>query len=84
MGVPPNNELFLLLDLLGPSSMFFGSWGVQRSAVVWCRFHGRKQQDLVASHFVTTLILNEYQQSSNSSVSSFQVQDSKTTQNAYC
>jgi hypothetical protein len=34
--------------------------------------------------FVTTLILNEYRQSSNSSVSSFQVQDSKTTQNAYC
>jgi hypothetical protein len=33
---------------------------------------------------VTTLILNEYQQSSNSSVSSFQVKDSKMTQNAYC
>jgi hypothetical protein len=33
---------------------------------------------------VTTLILNEYRQSSNSSVSSFQVQDSKMTQNAYC
>jgi hypothetical protein len=26
----------------------------------WCRFHRRKQQYLVASHFVTTLILNEY------------------------
>jgi hypothetical protein len=34
MGVPPNNEFFLLSDLLGPSSMFFGSQGVQRSAVV--------------------------------------------------
>jgi hypothetical protein len=33
---------------------------------------------------VTTLILNKYHQSSNSSVSGFQVQDSMTTQNAYC
>jgi hypothetical protein len=33
---------------------------------------------------VTTLIPNEYRQSSNSSVSGSQVQDSKTTQNAYC
>jgi hypothetical protein len=34
MGVAPNNEFFLLSDSLGPSSMFFGSRGVQRSAVV--------------------------------------------------
>jgi hypothetical protein len=34
MGVPPNNEFFSLSDLLGPSSTFFGSRGVQRSAVV--------------------------------------------------
>jgi hypothetical protein len=34
MGVPPNNEFFLLSDLLNPSSTFFGSQGVQRSAVV--------------------------------------------------
>jgi hypothetical protein len=33
---------------------------------------------------VMTLILNEYRQSSNSSVLSFKFQDSKTTQNAYC
>jgi hypothetical protein len=33
---------------------------------------------------VTTLILNEYRQSSNLSVSGFQVQDSMMTQNAYC
>jgi hypothetical protein len=33
---------------------------------------------------VTTLIPNEYQQSSNSSVSGSLVQGSKTTQNAYC
>jgi hypothetical protein len=29
-----NNEFFLLSDLLGPSSMFFGLWGVQRLAMV--------------------------------------------------
>jgi hypothetical protein len=34
MGVPPNNEFFLLSDLLGPFSTFFGSQGVQRLAVV--------------------------------------------------
>jgi hypothetical protein len=34
MGVPSNNEFFSLSDSLGPSSMFFGSRGVQRSAVV--------------------------------------------------
>jgi hypothetical protein len=34
MDVPPNNEFFSLSDLLGPSSMFFGSQRVQRSAVV--------------------------------------------------
>jgi hypothetical protein len=34
----------------------------------WCHFHRRKQQNLVALHFVTTLILNKYWQSSNSSV----------------
>jgi hypothetical protein len=34
MGVPLDNEFLSLSDLLGPSSMFFGSWGVQRSAVV--------------------------------------------------
>jgi hypothetical protein len=33
---------------------------------------------------VTTLILNEYQQSSNSSVPVLKFQCSKTTQNAYC
>jgi hypothetical protein len=52
--------------------------------ICWCHFHGRKQQCLVASHFVTTLILNEYRQSSNSSVLGFQVQGSETTQSAYC
>jgi hypothetical protein len=36
-----------------------------------CCFHRRKQQCLVASHFVMTLILNEYRQSSNSSVLAF-------------
>jgi hypothetical protein len=34
MAVPPNNEFSSLSDLLGPFSMFFGSQGVQRSAVV--------------------------------------------------
>jgi hypothetical protein len=34
MGVPPNNKFFSLSDSLGPSSMFFGSRGVQRLAVV--------------------------------------------------
>jgi hypothetical protein len=34
MGVPLNNEFLSLSDLLGPSSMFFGSRGVQRLAVV--------------------------------------------------
>jgi hypothetical protein len=34
MGVPPNNEFFSLLDLLGPSCTFFGLRGVQRLAVV--------------------------------------------------
>jgi hypothetical protein len=34
MGVSPNNEFFLLSDLLGPSSMFFSLRGVQRSAVM--------------------------------------------------
>jgi hypothetical protein len=34
MGVPLNNKFFLLPDLLGPSSTLFGSWRVQRSAVV--------------------------------------------------
>jgi hypothetical protein len=74
MGVPPNNEFFSLSDLLGPSSTFFGSRGVQRLAVVsdlMVSLCGRKQQDLVASHSVTTLILNEYRQSSNSSVLAF-------------
>jgi hypothetical protein len=34
MGVPPNNEFFSLSDSLGPSSMFFSSWGIQKSAMV--------------------------------------------------
>jgi hypothetical protein len=34
MGVPPNNEFFSLSDLLGFPSTFFGSWKVQKSAVV--------------------------------------------------
>jgi hypothetical protein len=33
---------------------------------------------------VTTLILNKYQQSSNSSVQAFEFKVSRTTQNAYC
>jgi hypothetical protein len=33
---------------------------------------------------VTTLILNEYRQSSNSSVQAFEFLVSRTTQNAYC
>jgi hypothetical protein len=36
--------------------------------ICWCRFRRRKQQCLEASHFVTTLIPNEYRQSSKSSV----------------
>jgi hypothetical protein len=44
----------------------------------------QNQMMMVMIVCVTTLILNEYRQSSNSSVSSFQVQDSKMTQNAYC
>jgi hypothetical protein len=35
-------------------------------------------------HIVTTLIPNEYRQSSKSSVLGVQVRGSKTTQNAYC
>jgi hypothetical protein len=34
MGVPLNNKFLSLSDLLGPSSMFFSSRGVQRLDVV--------------------------------------------------
>jgi hypothetical protein len=40
--------------------------------------------DEIDLQVVTTLIPNEYRQSSNSSVSGSLVQGSKTTQNAYC
>jgi hypothetical protein len=40
------------------------------------------EEGLVES--VTTLILNEYRQSSNSSVQAFEFLVSGTTQNAYC
>jgi hypothetical protein len=57
------------------SSVHGGSRDQPWCLIRWCRFCRRKQQCLVASHFVTTLILNEYRQSSNSSVSSFWFKD---------
>jgi hypothetical protein len=53
------------------SSVHGGSKDRPWCLICWCRFRERKQQCLVASHFVMTLILNEYRQSSNSSVLGF-------------
>jgi hypothetical protein len=50
------------------SSVHRGSKDRPWCLIYWCRFRGRKQQCLEASHFVTTLIPNEYRQSSKSSV----------------
>jgi hypothetical protein len=50
------------------SSVHGGSKDRPWCLIRWCRFRRRKQQCLVASHFVTTLIPNEYRQSSKSSV----------------
>jgi hypothetical protein len=48
----------------------------------WWRTNEKRDPNVM--DVVTTLIPNEYQQSSNSSVSGSLVQGSKTTQNAYC
>jgi hypothetical protein len=50
------------------SSVHGGSKDQPWCLVFWCRFRRRKQQCLVASHFVTTLIPNEYRQPSKASV----------------
>jgi hypothetical protein len=72
MGVPLNNKFFLLPDLLGPSSTFFGLWGDQRLAVV-SRFvmllSWKKAMQLGSFSLCYDFDTKEYRQSNNSSSS---------------